>query len=231
VETGDFPTGHSQLGELFSRGSLRVKSSWVSRRLQPLDSRVEPITEFCLVSLSPENRTHWGQILTKARKLRDDANYEGLLISNEYSHEKVTECFERLSKTLKTISEQQVPKAVEVFKTFVDSSPRRDYWYAFLNWERGHNGIWSVSGSIPVGEGLYYLEASMRYRGASRKVITKVLHWLNGLRREPDLNVRLAKDLHDNIVMSAFALKSKLFDEFKTEIDNLSSSCRGEIDA
>ena len=231
VETGDFPTGHKELGDLFSQGSLTVRSSWVNRRLRPLDNRVEPIRDFCLVGLSPENRNQWGQILTKARKLRDDANYEGLLISHEYSHEKVTECFERLAKTLRTASEQQIPKAVEVFKTFIDGSPRRDYWYAFLNWERGHNGIWSVPDSIPVGEGLYYLEASLRHRGASKKVIAKVLHWLDTLRREPDLDVRLAKEVHDNIVMSVFALKSRLFDEFETKIDSFYRSCGGQIDA
>lgn len=231
VETGDFPTGHNELGELFRRGVRTVHSSWVSRRLQPLDRRVEPITDFCLVGLSPENRRHWGQILTKARKLRDDANYEGLLISHEYSHVRVTECFEQLAETLETICEQQVPKAVEVFKTFVDSSPRRDYWYAFLNWKREHNSVWSVSDSIPVGEGLYYLEASLRHRGASRKAVTKVLHWLSCLRREPDLDVQLAKELHDNIVMSVFALKSRLFDDFKTKIDSLSSNCRGQVNA
>lgn len=82
-----------------------------------------------------------------------------------------------------------------------------------------------------MGEGLYYLEASLRHRGASKKVITKVLHWLDTLRREPDLDVRLAKEVHDNIVMSVFALKSRLFDEFKTKIDSFYRSCRGQIDA
>jgi len=231
VETGDFPTKHKELGDLFSQGSLRVSSSWVKSRLQPHDNHVEPITEFRLVGLSGENRIQLGQILTEARKLRSDVNYEGLLISNEYSHEKVTECFERLAKILNIASEQQIPKMVEVFKNFVDESPRTDYWYAFLNWERGHNGIWSVSDSIPLGEGLFYLEASLRYRGASKKVIAKVLHWLDPLRREPDLDARLAKEVLGNIVMSVFALKSRLFGEFETKIDSFYRSCGDQIDA
>jgi hypothetical protein len=221
VETGDFPTGHSELGELFELGRRRVGNgnSWVRRKLQPVESGVEPITDFCLARLPPDNLRHWGQILKKARGLRDDANYEGLLISHEHSHVKVTECFEQLAITLKRASEQQLPEAVEVFRTFVDSSPRRDYWYAFLNWKSGHSSAWSVSDPIPIGEGLYYLEASLKYRGASKKAIRKVFQWLNDLCREPDLDVQLAKEVHDNIVMSAFALKSKLFCEFKTKID------------
>lgn len=213
VETGDFPTGHKELGELFRLGSQRVGNSWVKKKLQPVDSRVEPITTFYLPGLSQHNREHWGQILTKARKLRDDANYEGLLISHEYSHVKVTECFEQLAIAIKKTSEQQLPEAVGVFKTFLDSSPRRDYWYAFLNWKSGYGSAWSVS-----GEGLYYLEAFLKYRGTSKKSITEVLQWLNGLRRDPDLDVQLAKELHDNITMSAFGMKGTLMQEFEKGI-------------
>lgn len=218
VENGDFPTGHNELGELFRLGSRGVSSSWVKRKLQPVDSQVAPITDFCLTTLPPDTQRHWGEILTKARELRDDANYEGLLISNEYNHVKVTECFERLAITLKTTSEQLLPKAVAIFRTFVDSSPRRDYWYAFLNWKSGHSGAWSVSDPIQIGEGLYYLEASLNYRRANKRAITKVLTWLNDLRCQPDLDVRRAKEVHNNIVMSAFAMKNRLIHDFETKI-------------
>ena len=221
VETGDFPRGHKELRELFERGSRRLRGSWVRRKLQPVDSRVEPITDFRLERLLPEdNRRHWGEILTKAAELRDDANYEGLLISHEYSHVKVTECFEQLAVALKTASEQQLPEAVGVFRTFVDNSPRRDYWYAFLNWKSGHSSAWSVSDPIPIGEGLYYLETALKYRGASKKAIGKVLAWLNDLRRDPDLDIQLATEVHENIKWSAFGVKSRLFDDFKTKIDS-----------
>ena len=206
VETGDFPTGHSQLGELFRQGRQRGGRSWVRQKLQPYEREVEPITDFRLTMLPPYALTHWGQILNMARELRDDANYEGLLISHEYSHEKVTECFEKLATTLKTASEQLLPDAVGVFKTFVDTSPRKDYWYAFLNWRSGHSSAWSVS--EPLGEGLYYLEASLKYRSTSKRVITKVLTWLKELRRDPDLDICRAEKVHDNIVMSAFGIKT-----------------------
>ena len=224
VETGDFPTGHNQLGKLFMCGSWRVGNSWVKRKLRRLDSPVEPISDFCLAMLPPDNRAHYGQILAKARELRDDANYEGLLISHEYSHVKVTECFGKLATTLKAASEQLLPDAVGVFKTFVDSSPRKDYWYAFLNWRSRHSSARSVSD--PIGEGLYYLEASLKYRVASKRAITKVLTWLNGLRRHPDVDLWRAEEVHENIVMSAFALKNRLMNDFKNEIDNFEQQLR-----
>ena len=224
VEAGDFPTGHKELGDLFVNGRLTVRRSWVERRLLPLDHRIEPIDEFCLSGLSPQDRSQWGEILTQARKLRDDANYEGLLISNEYSHERVTACFAQLAKTLQMISELQVPKSIQAFKRFVDESPRRDYWHAFLNWKSGHTSMWRVSGTVPVGEGLYYLHAALAHRGASKQAIEEVLDWLHDLRGRPDSNTRLAEEVHSNIVRSAFALKSRLFDEFRTKVDGLSES-------
>jgi len=119
-----------------------------------------------------------GEVLDKARTLRNDANYEGLLISHEYSHAQVTKSFQRLATSLKDASEEVLLKMIEVFKGFVDNSPRRNPWYAFLNWESGHRGGWGVSDRI--GEGLYYLEASLKHRGANDRAISKIRGWLSG---------------------------------------------------
>jgi len=121
--------------------------------------------------------------------------------------------------------------AVEVFKGFIEASPRKEHWYAFLNWERGHEGIWSVSDSVPAGEGLYYLEASLVYRGAGRRAIRKVFDWLSCLRREPDQRVQLAENVHNSIVMSVFGLKNRLFNEFEAKIVSLDRICGGQIDS
>ena len=84
VETGDFPRGHTQLSDLFSNGELRLSTrtnttnTWIGKKLQSYvreqGTHVEPITEFRLEGLSLETRRHWGQILTKARKIREEAN-------------------------------------------------------------------------------------------------------------------------------------------------------------
>lgn len=224
MQTGDFPRQHNNLGKLLSQEGLRVenRNTWIGRELQSYvaryDIEVEPVTEFRLNGLSPESRKRWEQILEAAKKLRNDANYEGLLISHEYDHEVVTELFKRLASMFHKACETLLPDAVYLFRGFVDRSPRKDYWYAFLNWQSGHSRGW---GRAPLGEGLYYLEASLGYRRADKTTIARVLGWLEGLRCEPDVDVSQAEEVHGNIVRSAFAIKDALMNDFRDKIVKL----------
>lgn len=220
VDTGDFPIRHNQLSDLFANGHLGRGQTWIGKKLMPYAHRlgieVEPATNFQLRGLSLQKRCYWGHILAKARELRDDANYEGLLISHEYDHVKVTDSFQQLGAAVQTACKGLLPDMASLFKTFIDSSPRRDYWYAFLNWRSGHSEIWTISS--PSGEGLYYLEASLKYRGVGKRLITEVFTWLRELRCAPDMDVQKAREVHNNIVMSAFGMKSTLMQEFENEI-------------
>jgi hypothetical protein len=65
--------------------------------------------------------------------LRSDSNYEGLLITHEYNHIRITEGFESLVSVLAAASETILPEAISILKSFVDASQRREHWYAFLN--------------------------------------------------------------------------------------------------
>lgn len=85
-----------------------------------------------------------------------------------------------------------------------------------MNWRSGHREIWTVSS--PLGEGLYYLEASLRHRGVSKRLIAEVSTWLMNLRRAPDIDIQKAIEVHNNIVMSAFGMKSTLMQEFENGI-------------
>ena len=218
VETGDFPTLHAPLAKLFKGEQERNRDTWVGQNRGYFPQQVEPNRNFQFAITSLEERKRLGEVLDRARPLRNDANYEGLLISHGYSHAQVTQSFQRLATSLKDASEQVLLKMIEVFKGFVDNSPRRNPWYAFLNWESGHRGRWGVSDRI--GEGLYYLEASLKYRGANDRDISKIRGWLSGLYCQPDLNTVLAEEVHDNIVTSAFAMKSSLMNDFETKIDD-----------
>ena len=220
METGDFPIMHNQLSNLFANGHLGRGQTWISKRLKPYTDRlgmeVEPATDFRLRGLAQQRRCHWGYMLAKARELRDDANYEGLLISNEYNHVKVTDSFGQLSTAVQEACKEMLPDMASLFKSFVDSSPRSAYWYAFLNWRSGHDETWTVSS--PSGEGLYYLEASLKYRGVGRRLISEVFSWLGELRCTPDMDVQKAREAHNNIVMSAFGMKSTLMKEFENDV-------------
>lgn len=219
VQTGDFPRQHNDLGKLLSQGGLRVggRNTWIGKELKPYVARygieVEPVTEFRLNGLSPENRKRWGEIFQRAKPLRNDANYEGLLISHEYGHTVVTELFKGLGSAFHKACETLLPDAVCLFKGFVDRSPRKDCWYALLNWQSGHSPGWA-----PLGEGLYYLEAFLGYRQADKRTIARVLGWLEGLRCKPDFDVQKAEEVHSNIVMAAFTIKDALMNDFRDKI-------------
>jgi len=220
MDTGDFPIKHNQLSDLFSNGHLSSGQTWIGKKLKPYAHRfgieVESATDLQLMGLSPQKQSYWGRVLAKARKLRDDANYEGLLISHEYDHVKITDSFQQLGIALQIACKGLLPDMASHFKAFIDSSPRRDYWYAFLNWESGHSEIWTVSSQL--GEGLYYLEASLEHRGVGKRLVAEVFTWLRKLQCASDIDIQKAKEVHNNIVMSAFGVKNTLMQDFESVI-------------
>ena len=131
VETGDFPTSHSELSKLFSGGEFvrKPRDTWVKRTLQPFAReqgfQVEAADHFNLISVPDGIRKYMGDKLEIARKLRNDANYEGLLISHEYNHVKVAESFNRLAFASQLASRMFLPIMISCFKDFLDGSPRR----------------------------------------------------------------------------------------------------------
>ncbi len=83
----------------------------------------------------------WGHVLSSAKKLREDSNYEGLLITHEYNHVKVTDAFENLVRVFSQASETVLAEAISLMKIFVNVSQRREHWYAFLNWKEEREGL------------------------------------------------------------------------------------------
>ena len=86
METGDFPTGHDRLAAIFNGEQRRVDRTWVSANSRYFPQGVEPNRNFQFALTSLEERQRLGEVLDNARILRNDANYEGLLISHEYNH-------------------------------------------------------------------------------------------------------------------------------------------------
>jgi hypothetical protein len=152
--------------------------------------------------------SNWGITLSKAKKLRENSNYEGLLITHEYNHVMVTECFENLVSVLAAASETILPEAICFFKNFLDAYQRREHWYAFLNWEREK-------------EGLYYLEDSLLNKVKDRKALFKVARFLSPLRQAPNQSEGVAEQVQENIKMGVFGGKSRLMNDFRNKINQL----------
>ena len=234
VDTGDFPTSHADLGTLFIDGELATnrKNTWIKSSLglfaREQGYQVQAVQHFKLTSITEQIRKHMGNNLKRARVLRNDANYEGLLISHEYDHVKVTKSFNHLADTLQLASSIFLPIMIKQFESFLNSSPRQEYWYAFLNWK--NTSVWSSSTDVAqISQGLYYLMASLKQRQVCHESIFKLHDWLETLRRDPNTNTELAYQVLDNIVMSAFGMKSKLMNEFESEIDEFTLQVKAMV--
>lgn len=167
VAKGDFLTGHEKLARLYRDNclhSLRDKDLWLHHFIRNsraddtinlITLRREDITEYFVGGQTPplpdEKLKRWGEILDKARECRNDSNYEGLIIAHGYRHCRVTDDFNKLANILCKASEDILPEVVSLFNRFAENNQRRAYWYAYLNWKAR-------------GEGLYYLEDSLRSR-------------------------------------------------------------------
>ena len=68
------------------------------------------------------------------------------------------------------------------------------------------------------GEGLFYLENSLRNRIQDENVDKRVLDLFKSLRTEANANSALAERVHANIVMSAFGMKNGLMNNFTRDI-------------
>jgi hypothetical protein len=78
----------------------------------------------------------FGEMLNAAAPLRNDSNYEALLIAHEYGHVLMTGAFERLARAMSHGSLSSLPFLGEAFSAFVahdrDLGPDRDAYRAFL---------------------------------------------------------------------------------------------------
>ena len=79
---------------------------------------------------------HFGRILTAAAPLRNDSNYEVLLIAHEYRHVVMTDAFKLLSDSICRAAEDASPLINDVMVAFVthdrDLEPERDAYQAFF---------------------------------------------------------------------------------------------------
>lgn len=248
IAKGDFPIRHTELTKPFKGETCKGK--WLSNFLSHSQNSGVNLaeTDFSLQdivsALSSETATEvehklrrWGDILDKARDLRNDSNYEGLIMAHEYAHLLVTEDLRSLAELLMNAAEEILPGVIGFFKNFVDQQDRKDYWYAFLNYREG-------------GEGLCYLEDMLKYKllgrgthwalpeseiersatcfdiNSGEEIIRYVHQWVCPLRLSAINNV-FAEEVRDNIRLGIFNEKRSLMKRFGNKIRSLRQIIEG----
>jgi uncharacterized protein (UPF0332 family) len=144
---GDFPTGHAPLAHVFAN-NRPMGSFWFTefgRNLWPPVARSDAsdyrreqlVARYAELGMDREKTSRmfkgWAEILRQSKKLREDSNYESLLIAHEHNHVIVTQAFQDLCAVLESCAKRILNDAARLFRAVIDSSPRGNHWLAFLN--------------------------------------------------------------------------------------------------
>jgi hypothetical protein len=144
MAVGDFPTSHAALARSFDPHTTQVpRTNWLRGFLAN-----EAATEDCCTCASFEKLcAFWSQhvnadkvdrtlrwfnrVLARSRQLRNENNYEALLIAHEYRHPEVTHHFSRLARAMHSTAQTGLKVITRWFHEYLVTRPEPgdDRWY------------------------------------------------------------------------------------------------------
>lgn len=84
-----------------------------------------------------ERLAKFGDVLAAAAPLRNDSNYESLLIAHQFRHDTISDAFDNLSLQMNSAAESALPLLIDAFNGFRFHDPdlpeNRDLYEAFLH--------------------------------------------------------------------------------------------------
>lgn len=225
---GDYPKRHDALGRLLSGQQQQHRPDtypfdWLRGFVQQRNSSRDPaeptldllkmiesyLTDMNVVNACQRLKT-FGEALRPACELRNDSNYEALLIAHEYHHPTISSAFDKLSATMSKVAESMLPFLIDSFNGFrrhdPDYSEKRDQYETFLHvyvMDRIGNAIRKKIEGCQTLEAK--LENTLRYIGTSP----------TGAGYE---------DIERQVSMSLFEGKSQLMNGFLNRINNLANA-------
>ncbi len=124
---GDYPTSHSNICKFFN-DKQDIKCNWLKNFDSSNDRTNISFDELCeyyednlKLKNVREKLRKFGEKFEKARKLRNDSNYESLLIAHEHNHVYVTSSFMHLSKIMISVSRSSVETATKCFHNYIEN--------------------------------------------------------------------------------------------------------------
>jgi hypothetical protein len=230
---GDYPTSHAELRRLFSprlterrrTGRNGYPFDWLRGFATPphgqpgqaLPEEGGTAAEFRQMIAAYLNQVHvadveqrmsqLGEVLEAAAPLRNDSNYEALLIAHEYQHVSISQAFDKLSLHMGAAAETTTPFLIDAFNGFrlhdPDLPETREQYQAFLHeYVRGRIG-----------------DAIRRKLGGSGSLETKLEEVL--VRIGTRSAVAQYDQLEKQVSMALFEGKARLMGDFQNRIENL----------
>jgi len=231
---GDFPKSHERLGRLYRGDSAPVTGrdgmpfDWLSRfarvggtealARRSWDQYLDIVRRY-LVALDiddvPTRLTSFSQTLSVAKELRNDSNYEGLLIAHEYDHPIVTPAFRSLANAMGEAAQMTLPLVVGAFMAYVDRDAEldreRDAVRAFVHDYAQRRIMDSIrpklAGSWPLERRLLLLVQQLRSSN------------------RPSVDYR---SIETSVGLGDFGEKSALMHDFRTRIALLDQATQGQ---
>jgi uncharacterized protein (UPF0332 family) len=234
---GDFPTGHGPLASAFGDG-VRGTRFWFTefaRGMTPAPDRSSPndykrqeiVSHYERLGMDRRETkrmfAQWTQALQQAKRLREDSNYESLLIAHEHNHVLVTQAFEKLCEVLHACAERVLMDTVQLFKTVITNSPRGKHWLAFLNHTTSPPDL---NLEIHDREGLLYMEDSLQNILDHTQSTSSALSLLQPLRSSALANPLLADEVYRHIIIDAFGRKRNKMTKFRDKTLELDRTFR-----
>ncbi|HEY6271774.1 MAG TPA: hypothetical protein VIX19_07250 [Terriglobales bacterium] len=164
-----------------------------------------------------EERLRWfGEALKLAKELRNNNNYEALLIAHEYDHDLMTQCFWALARTTKDLAH----KSLELFGG----------WFArYLETNRGEPWDCATVGKIGFARRFFehrVLEATQAWYG--KETGKSVEHLIKPIIVLATSEDRASTDqIRDHIKLDMFSPKRSLMQGFEQKVHSLRSHLEG----
>lgn len=225
VALGDYPTQHGQLRQLFFDRNHRVELDWLDkhRGLAGVHAPPKPRTSLGEVAarldelglnVTDQRLRQFGAILSASAQLRNDSNYEALLVAHEYQHTLVSLAFERLSAALAQAAEEGLGLAIDAFNLL-----RREAPASF------GPAIESLVDDFLHERVVPAIQSKIRgFEEAER-----LLHFVGG-RLQTDAPARRNVQLERRLELQFFTGKTRLMDRFRQRIIRLEEAL-GTFDA
>lgn len=213
---GDFPRNHAPLRSLLSEPDRQVVLDWLQefKRLEGARPTQGPRTSFAEVAALLEARSleqaqerlaRLGHTLRDGGKLRNDSNYEALLVAHEYQHPLVSHAFEHLSEALAASAEDGLRFAIDAFNAI-----RREAPVSF------GPAIEALSYKFLHGRLRPALETKIRGNPDAERLLNMAED-----RLQLDANARHDPLLEERLDMLFFKGKTRLMDRFRQRIMTL----------
>jgi hypothetical protein len=239
LSTGDYPKGHAQICTALdpsSSDSPPVTFDWLATFLEDLSvgrisdpvkkhgaapSTVQRAVEHLSISMlsgTEERVQSMGRELGLLKKLRNDSNYEALLIAHERRHEIVEPVFLRLADAADATSRQAVDLALAVHVANVADGPTFNSLRPSL-----------LAVHLAYADDRFALPLREKFEG-SRICVEEVRRVRWGLDLLPPLAPGLSSDEIERFLgpirMANFGGKAHLMDGWQWKVDNLADAIR-----